>query len=176
MAVKATQTQLIPFSELAPGQASAIRNEAVNFIVGEAVKQLKLAEEKLIVRDIRADIDLDYATEDWSEVSGTTAATYETMSTGTMADQRWVGIFGVKISPNSVVSALRLNIGGADRVLWQLQSLGKYDDYVGFTPFVALIPPNTPYTISRYVTVASSPAFCLLKGVVVEPRGRVVSP
>ena len=180
----ATLSQLIPFSELAPGQAGAIRNELIKKMVAEAVARLRLPEERLIVRDIRAKEDLviyskgaDADVEDWGAVTGTTANVYETLATGTVDDQRWIGFYGVKASEEAFAcSAIKFNVGGADRVIWQLQALNEDDGYVGFCPTGIIIPQNTIYTISRFVRDISSPVKLVLKGIVVEPRGRVVSP
>lgn len=169
-------TQLIPFSELSEGQAASIRNAVIQKLVSMATSQLAVPAEKLVVRDIRADSDMGYTYEDWRETTGATADAYETMDTGTMGDERWVGIYGVMVSGDMSCSALKFNIGGADRTIWQLQCLKESDDFVGLCPSAAIIPPNTPYTISRYVRSASSTFHCVLRGVVVEPRGLVVSP
>ena len=171
------QTQLIPASELAAGQAAFIRNEVIKKVVAMAVAKLNQLDKDIVVRDIRPKADLDYTYEDWGESTGSTANDYETMSTGTMGDQRWMAIYGVKVDPDSLsCSMLKFNVGGGDKVIWQLQSLGARDDYVGLTPFGIIIPPNTPYTISRYVRSVSAIANIMLKGVVIEPRGKVVSP
>lgn len=171
------QTQLIPASELAAGQAAFIRNEVIKKVVAMAVAKLNQLDSDIVVRDIRPKADLDYTYEDWGESTGSTANDYETMSTGTMGDQRWMAIYGVKVDPDSLsCSMLKFNVGGGDKVIWQLQSLGARDDYVGLTPFGIIIPPNTPYTISRYVRSVSAIANIMLKGVVIEPRGKVVSP
>ena len=169
--------QLIPFSELAPGQVSRIRNDCVEALLTEASLRLKLPRDRLVVRDIRAKSDLDFTYEDWRETTSATADAYETMSTGTMSDNRWVGIFGVKADKdNFACTAIKFNIGGGDRVIWQLQALNEADGMVGFSPSAVIIPQNTPYTISRFVRSASSSCMLVLKGVVVEPRGKVVSP
>ena len=179
----AAYTQLIPFSELAPGQAAAIRNEVIKRMVEEATAKLHLVPEKLVVRDIRVKDDLvvyskgsDADVEDWANVTATSADAYETMATGTMGDQRWMGIYGVKTSQDNACTAIKFNIGGGDRAIWQLQSLSAENDYVGLTPSGIVIPQNAIYTISRYVRQTLSQTFIALKGVVVEPRGKVLSP
>ena len=181
--LSAARTQLIPYGELAPGQAAAIRNEIIGRIVAEVQARTRLSIDKLVVRDIRAKDDITLytaavsaAVEDWGMLTGTTADAYETMATGTVADQRWLGIFGVKTSPDVSCTALKFNVGGGDRAIWQLQALNEEDGYVGFTPFGVVMTQNSPYTISRFVRQASSSAFIILKGVVVEPRGKVISP
>ena len=178
----ATYAQLIPFSELAPGQAARIRADIINELVKEATLRTKLAPDRLVVRDIRAKDDLTLysagtasGVEDWGCKTGTTANAYETLATGTIGDQRWIGFYGVKLGDN-VCTALKFNIGGADRVIWQLQALREEDDMVGLCVAGIIIPQNIIYTISRFVRVASSSAMIVLKGVVVEPRGLVISP
>jgi len=175
-------TQLVPFSELSPGQAGSIRNQIIQALVADCAARTNLPEDRLVVRDIRVKDDLvvytagtDADVEDWGCITGA-ALGYETMTTGTMGDMRWCGIYGVKIGPSCACTALKFNIGGGDRVIWQLQSLRSEDDYVGICPTGVTIPQNTIYTISRYVTLVTSQAFIALKGVIVEPRGKVVSP
>jgi len=170
-------THLIPFSELAPGQAGKIRNDIIQRMVSMAVQGTKKPEELLVVRDIRAKDDLDYSNEDWWEKTGSSTI-YETMTTGTMGDERYVGIYGVKLDPELPLSctALKFNIGGGDKAIWQLQDLREQDDMVGFCPSGIIIPQNVIYTISRLVLYTLSPFHCVLKGVVVEPRGKVISP
>ena len=173
----ASVIQLIPKSELAPGQAAAVRNEIIGQVLQRAANELKMTIDKLVVRDIRPKSDLDYTYEDWRETTGATADAYETMSTGTLADQRWIVIFGVKDDvDNRSCTAIKINVGGADMAIWTLQQLGEEDNMVGISPGGVVIPPNAPYTISRFVRSASSTSNLVLKGVVIEPRGKVVSP
>lgn len=179
----ATYAQLVPFSELAPGQAAKIRSDLISGIIAMATTQLKLDPSKLVVRDVRAKDDLTLYTagsasgvEDWGCVTAATANAYENLATGTMGDQRWIGIYGVKINPGCACTALKFHIGGGDRVIWQLQGLREEDNMVGLCPAGVVIPQNSPYTISRFVRLGSSPAYIVLKGVVIEPRGRVISP
>ena len=170
------QTQLIPASELAEGQAGAIRNEIIRRVVAMATASLNKPEKDIVVRDIRPLADLDYTYEDWRETTGASVG-YEDMCNSTMADGRWVVIFGVKVDPDSFsCSMLRISVGGAERAIWQLQALGARDDYVGLSPYGVVIPPNAPYIISRYVRSVSKTANIVLKGIVVESRGKVVSP
>ena len=176
--MSASLTHLIPSGELAPGQAAAIRNAAIDGVLAIVMKELKMPLTQLVVRDISPDNDLDWSTEDWFENTGSTTGDYETMTTGTMADQRWVVIFGVKDDPTSPgnCSALKFNIGGSNRAIWQLQHLNELDGLVGFSPNPVVIPPNAPYTISRYVLRASVASHLVLKGVTIEPRGKLISP
>lgn len=170
-------TQLVPISELAPGEVATIRNEIVRGMMAIAMSQLNIGADKIVVRDIRPKADLDYTYEDWAEVTGTTVNAYETMSTGTMGKDKWMGFYGVKDDPDSVsCTAIKFNIGGNDRAIWLLQSLNELDGMVGICPSGVIIPQNAPYTISRWVRSINATTRLVLKGVIVERRGLVVSP
>ena len=170
---------LIPFGELAPGEAASIRNQVIQALLAKASAELKLSQTSLVVRDIQPANDLDFSTEDWFEVTGATANAYENMTTGTMADQRYVAVYGVKDDGIPSCTLLRFNISSGNRTIWNLQglqSINDQDERIGISPAPIIITPNAPYTISRYVRMVSSPSHIVLKGVVVEPRGRVISP
>ena len=176
MGMPSTQVQLIPFSELSLGQAAKIRNDIIQALVAKAVKELNKPPGLLVVRDILPKTDLDFTNEDWYESTGS-SSTWETMSTGTMGDERYVGIYGIKADPDAFsCNAIKFNVGGADKAIWLLQSLREYDDMVGLCPSGIIIPQNIIYTISRYVLYTLSSSCLILKGVVVEPRGKVISP
>jgi len=172
------EIELIPASELTIGASASIRHAIVASLVAQASKELSLPPDKLVVRDIRPLGDLDYTYEDWMENTGATAGAFETMTTGSMGDQRFVGIYGLKLKGDSAdaCSQIRVNVGGGDRIIWHIQSLSKRDDWIGFCPAGVIIPQNAAYTISRYVRAVSVPFYCQLKGVAVEPRGKLISP
>jgi len=176
---RVTEIQLIPFAELSTGQAAGIRNGARDAVIAQAARELRLSPDKLLVRDIDPKEDLDYSRASWDEQTGATADAYETMSTGTMADRRYIGIYGVQDNSESVnVSKIKINVGASDKAIWFLENLYSINGgpRIGFSPSVVLIPQRKLYTISRYVLEASSPAQIVLKGFVVEAYGRLLSP
>jgi hypothetical protein len=175
----AIEVQLIPLSELGPGQAAAIRNEAINYVVRIASSELRLAASKLLVRDIDPAVDLGYSRATWFGRTGDTVDTYEVMCTGTMADMRYIGLYGVQDSSDPIsVGKIRVNVGGSDKTIWCLEGLYSMEGAprVGLSPSVILIPQRKKYTIYRYVLVANSPAQIVLKGFAVEAVGRIFSP
>ena len=174
-----TETQLIPIQELATGQAASIRNGAIKAVVAKASSELKLAPEMLLVRGIQPKDDLNYTLATWYEVTGATAAAYETMDTGTMGTDRYVGIYGVQDESSEInCPKIRIKVGNSIKAIWMLQDLYSDGDAprIGISPSVVIIPPNQVYTIERYVENASSPARIVLKGFVVERIGKVLSP
>ena len=175
----AAQVHLIPINELSVAEIGAIRNQTIAGIVQKASVEWKLTAEQIVVREIRPATDLDFSTEDWFEVTGATINAYETMTTGNMGDQQYLVIYGVKDDGLPAVTLLRFNIGGGDRAIWNLQGLyavNGNDDRIGFSPSAIIVPPRNPYTISRYVRLIRSPSHLILKGVIVENRGRTLTP
>jgi len=174
------EVHLIPFQELSTGQAAKIRNEAIIAVRRMASSALNLTEDRLLTRDIQPKDDLDYTYASWREITGSTAATYETMSTGTMGDDRYMAIYGVKDDSSYVaVTQLRITVGGSQKVIWMLENLYPLYDggpRIGFSSSVITIPQNTPYTIERYVDQTQQGAHILLKGVICERIGKTISP
>lgn len=176
---QAIEIQLVPLSELGDGQAAYIRNQCIAIVLAIVSKELKMDPGKLIVRDIQPGVDLGYTLDSWDEITGAAANAYETMTSGTMGDMRFVALYGIKDDSESVnVSKVKVNVGGSDKTVWQLEALYGVNGNarVGLAPTPVLLPQNKPYTISRYVLNTRGPAHIVLKGFVVEPRGRTISP
>lgn len=210
------QTHLIPIQELTPGAVGAIRNQVINNLVAQVSKELNLPAEKLVVRDVLPKTDLqmyalvgtDATTEMWGITGAGTTTGYVAMSgTKTMGDQRYVALFGVRdrgmhhgpsgsatvpitgVYPyKEVVSLIKINVGGADKVTWDISCIRAYaDNNVAFTPSAVIIPQNASFVISYYKTgsievgaltapVASEIHWLQLIGVTIEPRGKTISP
>lgn len=176
----AFQVNLIPVQELSTGQAAAIRNEAVTALEAMATKELSLPTSSLLTRDIRPKEDLDYTYSSWSEVTGATADTYETMLTQTLGDDRYLAIYGVMdLSPTITVSKLRIKVGNSIKTEWVLENL--YPIYpegprIGFCRSVVVVPQNTPLLVERYVRSTTQGAYLVLKGIICERVGKVMSP
>ena len=112
-----------------------------------------------------------------------------------MADQRYVALFGVKdvrlgrgataYSATAVgglpqcFSLIKISVGGGDRAIWDLSKCQTYiEEIAGISPSAVLIPQNTIYTIQYYTRFEIDPfiAEVVLDGIVVEPRGLLLSP
>jgi len=142
------------------------------------------------------------------DATTTTAAAFTAINgSKTMGDQRYVALFGIRdlrrglgihttgmatgdtavglaaipehAKPAAVVSLVKINVGGADKVIWDLTSIEAYpEQQIGFTPSAVIIPQNASFVISYYfkTTIAGIRANLQLIGVAVEPRGKVISP
>ena len=209
MVTKAIQTQLIPVAELTPGSVAAIRNEVTKRLVGIASAELNVSPDKLVVRDIRPYSDIGWCsttdvvtaalTEDyWSatlDVSKASAGSYVgcvTSALTTMADNRWVAIYGVKdyrmclATPiEQAIGSIRFSVGGNERAIWDLQNMECYRDALAaVSPSAIIIPQNTTFQIYLYGCLGDTGAagtadlveYIVLEGIVVEPVGKVLSP
>lgn len=146
----------------------------------------------------------DATVEDWIYDSSTiTASAYNTVTGDkTMGDNRFVALFGVRdlrgtltihatgaggtsnyyemFSMASVVSQIKVAVGGSDKVIWDIESIQPYkNQMVGFTNSPVIIPQNTLFNIKYYYNGAQCPGSRVnlqLIGVTVEPRGKVIAP
>jgi len=200
-------TQLIPIQELTPGQVGAIRNQVINNLVAQVSRELSLPEDKLVVRDIRPFHDLamygvaatTLTFDEWAYTATTDVAdTWRTVTgAGTMGDQRYVALFGIRdlrlgLGLHATATAevypavlsldviqVKINVGGADKVIWDLQNMEAYrDNLVGFSPSAIILPQNVSFNIyyMRVNTATEMKSKVQLIGVVCEPRGKLVSP
>ena len=206
MSNQAIQTQLIPVAELTPGSVAAIRNEVTKRLVGIVSAELNVSPDKLVVRDIRPYSDIGWCTntdavqvaltEDYWEaqsddakVGGAYGACVST-SLNTMADNRWVAIYGVKDMRMGIatpieqgVGSIKFNVGGNDRAIWDLQNMQCYrDDLAAVSPSAIIIPQNDTFQIYLYGCLSNDKGsvdvvqYIVLEGIVVEPVGKVLSP
>ena len=199
---------LIPIQELTAAQIANTRNSVINSLVDLVSHELTLSPDKLVVRDIRPEADLQlntHATEENWLVDATLTVDYQNVTGAqTMADQRWIAIFGVRgltfntpgtgagvstatgaayptdTSYAKLASLIRISVGGSEKVIWDTSCLDAYRDaQVAFSQSAVIIPQNASYQI-EYCKLITTAVDCLysiqLIGVVVEPRGKVISP
>lgn len=195
---------LIPAAELAPGQIAAIRNSVTNELLALASRELKMSVDKLVARDIRPYSDIKWAT-DTNATDGlansalstdiwqfTTDATLSGWLSAiasayrTMGDQRYIAIYGIRDGRMTVSSPpapqctlWRIRVGNSDKVIWDLSKCYAYpDNVVGICPSPVVIPQNTQFNIYGYLPAAAGNAvtYVSFEGIVVEPRGKVVTP
>lgn len=201
-----TNIMLIPKAELPKGAITAMRNSVIATVKKLASTELKLSEDQLVARDIRWVEDLQaYSTgttaatvNNWIfTTAGSTTTGFVTVTGDqTCAVERFIAIYGVKdlrcaydikgvTGPTyhatlaHTVSQIRIDVGGGIKAIWDLLKMENNPlEPVGISPAAVLIPQNTVYNIYYYKHLAtnSTIANLVLEGVVVEPRGKVISP
>lgn len=204
---RAAKSFLIPVRELLPSEITRIRNEAIRGVVEMASRELKRPPGELVVRDIRPYSDLDWCTdatafnaalsvESWCPTLDSSDC-YEaykgviSSANQTMEDSRWLCITGVKdfrlneATPvMQVIHFLKIEVGGNERVIWDLQGMEAYPNLkAAISPSPVIIPQNTAWNISIYHagmdeadTECDVVVYLVIDGFVVEPRGKVISP
>lgn len=198
-------TQLVPMQELSVGHVSAERNRVTRELLVRASRELKMGENKLVVRDIRPFTDLGWATDTnatdglvgsaitadrWDFTTDASLALWLSAivaASRTMADQRYVAIYGLRDSRMANATAIvaiqctlwRFQVGNSLKAIWDASKCYAYKDHVaGFSPSEIVIPQNTQFNIFGYLPTAlgSAVSYVSFEGVVVEPVGKVVSP
>jgi hypothetical protein len=79
---------------------------------------------------------------------------------------------------------LMINVGGNEKVIWDLQNMQAYPEALAAVcpPPGVIIPPSTTYQIYGYGGLSDDGAstdincYIVLEGIVVEPKGKVISP
>jgi len=204
---RARQIYLTPVSELAPGAIAAIRHEIIDILLARASRELNKPLEQLLARDLRPLDDIGWATHadigtaeltqnEWIFTSDDSAnyGAFTSMVSTTydeMARDRYVSIYGVKdmrMSLNAPIaqalSMLKINVGGNDKVIWDLQNMQAYPNALAAicpSPGV-IIPPSSAFQIYGYGCLSDDgggtdiASYIVLEGVVVEQKGKVLSP
>ena len=137
---------------------------------------------------------------DWMALATAGSGAWQAFTaSSTMADQRYIALFGARdqrlaINHSTVgadvtatianrqeqarASLIRLTIGGAYKVIWDIRGMQAYSDaLVCFSPSPVIIPQNVSYQIHYFNDATTDGTIGIqLIGVVVEPRGLVVSP
>jgi len=197
-------TQLISSEELTVGQIGAIRNMVTKNLLALASKELKMPTTSLIARDIRPQSDLDWAS-DANATDGLASSavttdiwqfTTDASLTGwlscivsasrVMGDQRFMAIYGMRDSrmsmatPTAVQCTMwKIIVGNSVKSIWDTEKLNAYRKNIsGFTPSAVVVPQNAQWDIYGYLPAAAGSVvtYVNLEGVIVEPRGKVVSP
>lgn len=198
---EAINTLLIPVEELPPGSLGAIRRQVTENLLTMAATQLKVSRDTLVARDIRPQSDLDWGsgaaaaeftdsevtTEIWNITTDTAATGYAKMITGAstvMADQRWVAIYGIRdmkscfaTQVTQAITLFKITVGNSVKAIWDTSKILCYkNNAIGICPSPIVIPQNTQFQFDGYILAVSTVCWVSLEGVVVEPRGKVISP
>jgi hypothetical protein len=146
--------------------------------------------------------------ERWVYDATTVTAGAFTTITGnrSMGDQRYVAIFGIRdqrfsegmhttdMGPaptvsigadmsfrdllSSLVTFVKINVGGADKVIWDITSMYAYGrTFAAFSPTAVVIPQNSAFNLYYYYksNVPGFRSYLQFIGVVVEPRGKMIT-
>ena len=195
---EAINTLLIPIEELPPGSLGAIRRQVTENLVNIVATQLKMNPRDLVARDIRPQSDLDWGsgtsfatgavtTDIWNITThGSNVGFQDIIVSGSdvMGDQRWCAIYGVRdmrtcfaTQVTQAITLLKITVGNSVKAIWDTTKLAAYkQNPVGICPSPIIIPQNTHFQFAGYILAVSTVCWASLEGVIVEPRGKVISP
>ena len=193
----AALVQLTPVQEMAPGAVAAIRNQVIKALQDKASSEMSLRPEDLVVRDIRPIDDLSWcatagteATENDWKFTGSAANTWDniTVANESMADERYIAVYGLRdmwyrsnftgttVGPVPTIGLVRISVGGADKVIWDISPAECYAPHVaGVCSSAIIIPQNVTYQFAVYSNNTNA-MYMALMGFVCEPKGKVIMP
>jgi len=194
-------TLLIPVEELPPGSLGAIRRQVTENLFNIVSTQLKVSRDTLIARDIRPQSDLDWGsgaaaaeftdsevtTEIWNITTDTAVTGYAKMITAAstiMEDQRWIAIYGLRDMKScfativtQAITLFKITVGNSVKAIWDTSKILAYkNNPIGICPSPIIIPQNTQFQFEGYILNTSTVCWVSLEGVVVEPKGKAISP
>ena len=147
-------------------------NAAVQTIRQRAMKELNLGPDQIVVRPMRPD-DVGLTAE-WTWATGTSAAWATYINAATVADNRFMAIYGVQ-DGLSYASQLKVNRGGSDARIWNIQAVNNFINNIGYFDDPVTLDQNTQVTITGWATTSGTSKLVLI-GVVAERRGIVINP
>ncbi|MBA7711518.1 hypothetical protein ES703_120484 [subsurface metagenome] len=180
------ESQLIPVTQLKAERIDAIRKAAKDRLLELAEAALG-KDKRLIIRDLTP-LDLEATNNEWVETSGTDNQWSDTTITGTLADNRFVVIIGVKIIDGHTtppISALKFTVGGSEVARWDMYPAFKlyilttsgainHENPLCIAEAPIFISQNIPFTVAEYVLETTTAYVAALIGLVCEPEGKVL--
>ena len=150
----------------------------VNKLKKQAMSEMGLPESEIVVRQLRPE-DIGFANPLFSGTvaASATAAWSNAINTYTIADNRYVGIFGVSYdNSENIVTALRFTREGKTARIWSIQQVTDFEDKTGYADDPITVEQNTQITIEKYTLSTTSRDTTTILGVVVERRGLLINP
>ena len=145
----------------------------VEKLKNRALKQLGITEDELVIRSLRPEDLTGTTTGDFHFATGGTGwVNY--VNTYTIADNRFIGIYGIS-DGSSNVSQLRIARSGSDTRIWNIQSLQMNENKMAYVDDPFTVDQNNELTIEGYALASATEKLRFL-GIVAEKKGVVVSP
>ena len=165
---------MVLYTSLA-GAALDARNKIEAALLQKATKELNLSRAELTVRELRPE-DLGLSTPEWTH-TGTAATWSSIVNAHTMADNRFVGIYGVRYAQTGTQSFSQLEITRAGNTVryYHIQGTAYLEDQTQYFDDPVTIEQNTTVTIKAYPVTTVTAEKMVLLGLVVEKKGLLVS-
>lgn len=162
------------------GPALDAYRKMVSSLMSKAKSELGLSQNELVLRGLRPE-DIGASSPDF--YFGLDSAAWSTLiSSQTVNDNRFVGINGVVIGPEtalggtSMVSQLKITRKGSVARYWNTQPIHGFEGKIGYTDDPVTVDQNTTLTVDAWARTAGSIENFSLLGAVVEKRGLLINP
>ena len=181
------ESQLVPITQLKAERVDGIRKAAKDRLL--ALAEAALGKDKRLIIRALTPQDLGATNNEWVEESGAgDNAWADTTITGTLADNRFVAILGVKIMDGHLtppISALKFTVGGSEVARWDMYPAFKlyilttsgainHRNPLCIAEAPIFITQNIPFTVAEYVLETTTAYVAALIGLVCEPEGKVL--
>jgi len=160
------------------GNALLAYRDLVNKLVAKALKETGLPRSEIVVRPMRPD-DLGRTNPEWYfDTEPASAAAWNTLiSQYTIADNRWIGIYGVYNNEGaSECEELKITREGKVVRYWPIAQIKYFENKTGFADDPITVDQNTKITVELRLRSTSTLTDFSLLGVVVEKKGLLIYP
>ena len=146
-------------------------------LLKRAIQELSLPASEIIFRDLRPE-DIGLTTSEFTYSLTSAAAFNNLINTYTMADNRFIGVLGVRypMSSSQAVSQLKIKRAQSDARVWQIQGLNFLENAQQFVDDPVIISQNEQLTITGFCPTTNAAEKLVLLGLVAERRGLVINP
>ena len=181
-----TNSVLIPAGDMPPDERfrliTATRDEAV------LAARRSLGSRKLTARQLVGS-DFALTPQGWAETVTATQNAYQNsaIASAAIADETFIGVYGVHVAGPDSVSGLRWTVGGRRVAQWDMQAvladdiaIQQRENRTMFAMSPIIITQNITITIEHYVRGGSAVGIrgveLVYLGIVIEPHGRTIQP
>lgn len=151
------------------------RNQLADALMQRAKKELNLTEEDIVLREMRPE-DLGYGTPEFTN-SVVAATNNNIVNAVTIADNRFVGIYGIRYAQTGTQSLSQLNVTRKGSVVryWQIQGAQALENGTLYFDDPVIFDQNTLVTITGYPVTTNTAEKMVILGLVAEKAGMLVA-
>ena len=159
------------------GPALAAYTELRNKLKNKAMTQLGIPENDVIIRELRPE-DVGLSTPEWTSSFTDAAGWNNFVNTYTIADNRFIGILGIRypMSTSQAATQLKVKRGHSEARLWVIQGLNFLENEQQFVDDPVTVDQSQQLTMQVYCPTTNAAEKLMLLGLVAEKRGIVLNP
>lgn len=155
-----------------------LNNNLLSKAKGELGQNTPLITRQMVPEDVELDSeDSSYKYRWWSTLSSTGATANTMIDSRTIADNRFIGIYGVTIASSDTASQIEVTRKGSLTRKWNVQSAGYTQDNTLYFDDPFTCDQNTTLKVEVYASSAAAEGSnVIFHGITVEKKGLTVNP